>query len=189
VWVSSSSTAPWRLTRLRSNSDAAFAGPLYINRLGFICFPRYSRQIPDCLAAGPICTSSVDSTSVSAIGVRQKVGHQFPVCPVRTRCYDVRIVLVRALVLTRRPAPGTLPDVVQMMEVPKPVPRRGEVLVKVQASTINIDDIHVSEGTFYASSGVTRRVLIINVPFEKAQNCTGVERWRAPGPQACSTMI
>ncbi len=65
--------------------------------------------------------------------------------------------LVRALVLMRRPAPGTLPDVLQMVEVSEPVPRPREVLVKVLASTINIDDIHVAEGTFYGGIPIGKR--------------------------------
>ncbi len=36
-----------------------------------------------------------------------------------------------------------------MVEVPDPVPHRREVIVRVLASSINIDDIHVAEGTFY----------------------------------------
>jgi NADPH:quinone reductase-like Zn-dependent oxidoreductase len=56
---------------------------------------------------------------------------------------------MRALAFTRRPAPGTLPEVVQMMEIPAPKPRRREAMIRVLASTINIDDIHVAEGTFY----------------------------------------
>jgi NADPH:quinone reductase-like Zn-dependent oxidoreductase len=45
--------------------------------------------------------------------------------------------------------PGTLADVIQMTEIRAPVPQRREVLVRVMASTINIDDLHVAEGTFY----------------------------------------
>jgi NADPH:quinone reductase-like Zn-dependent oxidoreductase len=56
---------------------------------------------------------------------------------------------MRALAFTRRPAPGTLPEVAQMMDIPAPQPRRREALIRVFASTINIDDIHVAEGTFY----------------------------------------
>lgn len=55
----------------------------------------------------------------------------------------------RALVLTRRPGPGTLPDAIEMAQVANPPPRSREVIVKVLASSINIDDIHVAEGTFY----------------------------------------
>jgi NADPH:quinone reductase-like Zn-dependent oxidoreductase len=36
-----------------------------------------------------------------------------------------------------------------MSELPEPVPRPREVLIRVMASTINIDDIHMAEGTFY----------------------------------------
>jgi NADPH:quinone reductase-like Zn-dependent oxidoreductase len=56
---------------------------------------------------------------------------------------------MHALAFTRRPKPGTLPDVIQMVELADPVPRQREVVVKVLASSINIDDIHVAEGTFY----------------------------------------
>jgi alcohol dehydrogenase len=56
---------------------------------------------------------------------------------------------MRALTLTRRPAPGTLADVIQMVDVADPEPRSREVVVRVFASSINIDDIHVAEGTFY----------------------------------------
>lgn len=44
-----------------------------------------------------------------------------------------------------------------MMEVAQPVPRAHEVLVKVHASTINIDDIHVAEGTFYGGIPIGKR--------------------------------
>ncbi len=44
-----------------------------------------------------------------------------------------------------------------MVEVPEPVPRPREVLVKVLASTINIDDIHVAEGTFYGGIPIGKR--------------------------------
>lgn len=64
---------------------------------------------------------------------------------------------MRALVLTRRPAPGTLPDVLQMAEIAEPVPRSRDVLVRVLASTINIDDIHVAEGTFYGGIPIGKR--------------------------------
>jgi len=55
---------------------------------------------------------------------------------------------IHAFALTRRPRPGTLPDVIQMMEIDVPTLRRRDVLVRVFASSINIDDIHVAEGTF-----------------------------------------
>lgn len=64
---------------------------------------------------------------------------------------------MRALSLTRRPTPGTLPDVIQMLEIADPVPRNREVIVRVLASSINIDDIHVAEGTFYGGIPIGAR--------------------------------
>ncbi|HVT99334.1 MAG TPA: NADP-dependent oxidoreductase [Acidobacteriaceae bacterium] len=56
---------------------------------------------------------------------------------------------MRAVVLKQRPAPGTLPDVLRIESIAEPVPGPREAVVQVLASTINIDDIHVIEGTFY----------------------------------------
>lgn len=64
---------------------------------------------------------------------------------------------MRALALTRRPRPGTLARVIQMMEIGDPVSRRRDVVVKVVASSINIDDIHAAEGTFYGGIPVGPR--------------------------------
>jgi NADPH:quinone reductase-like Zn-dependent oxidoreductase len=64
---------------------------------------------------------------------------------------------MRALTITRRPKPGTLSDVIQMGEVPEPAPRGREVLLRVLASSINIDDIHVAEGTFYGGIPIGAR--------------------------------
>jgi alcohol dehydrogenase len=57
---------------------------------------------------------------------------------------------MRAFALTRRAKPGALTDAIQLAEIPDPMPRRREVVVQVSASTINIDDIHIAEGTFYS---------------------------------------
>lgn len=70
---------------------------------------------------------------------------------------ETTIECVRAFVLTRRPAPGTLPDALQFSEIPKPKPGNRDVVVRVLASTINIDDIHVAEGTFYGGIPIGRR--------------------------------
>ena len=64
---------------------------------------------------------------------------------------------MRALVLTRRPAPGTLPDAIQMAELPVPVPKSREAIVRVMASSINIDDIHTAQGTFYGGIPIGAR--------------------------------
>jgi NADPH:quinone reductase-like Zn-dependent oxidoreductase len=44
-----------------------------------------------------------------------------------------------------------------MVEIPDPAPRNREVVVKVLAATINIDDIHVAEGTFYGGIPIGAR--------------------------------
>ena len=69
----------------------------------------------------------------------------------------IRTQRMRALALTRRPTPGTLPDVIQMVEIADPAPRSREVIVRVLASSINIDDIHVAEGTFYGGIPIGAR--------------------------------
>lgn len=56
---------------------------------------------------------------------------------------------MRAALLKHRPSPGTLPNVLRIEDAAAPSPGPREVLVQVLASTINIDDIHVAEGTFY----------------------------------------
>jgi NADPH:quinone reductase-like Zn-dependent oxidoreductase len=43
-----------------------------------------------------------------------------------------------------------------MKDVPEPSPRPRDVVVRVFASTINIDDIHVAEGTFYGGIPIGR---------------------------------
>jgi NADPH:quinone reductase-like Zn-dependent oxidoreductase len=45
--------------------------------------------------------------------------------------------------------PGTLAEAIQILDLDPPQLRKHEVMVKVVASTINIDDLHVAEGTFY----------------------------------------
>jgi NADPH:quinone reductase-like Zn-dependent oxidoreductase len=44
-----------------------------------------------------------------------------------------------------------------MMEVDEPLPHPRDVLIRVMASTINIDDIHMAEGTFYGGIPISRR--------------------------------
>jgi NADPH:quinone reductase-like Zn-dependent oxidoreductase len=44
-----------------------------------------------------------------------------------------------------------------MVEVAEPVPGSRDVVVQVNASSINIDDIHVAEGTFYGGIPIGRR--------------------------------
>lgn len=62
-----------------------------------------------------------------------------------------------ACALTRRPLPGTLPEALQLMEVDPPALHPRDVLIRVMASTINIDDIHLAERTFYGGIPLGRK--------------------------------
>ena len=53
--------------------------------------------------------------------------------------------------------PGTLPDILQLAEIPQPKPGSRDVVVRVLASSVNIDDIHLAEGTFYGGIPISRR--------------------------------
>ena len=56
---------------------------------------------------------------------------------------------MKAITINHRPEIGNLSKIIQLADVSKPEPGSREVLVKVQASSINIDDLHVAEGTFF----------------------------------------
>jgi NADPH:quinone reductase-like Zn-dependent oxidoreductase len=45
----------------------------------------------------------------------------------------------------------------EMAEVAEPVPGERDVVVQIRASSVNIDDIHVAEGTFYGGIPIGRR--------------------------------
>ena len=64
---------------------------------------------------------------------------------------------MRALVFRRRPRPGTLAETLEMSELAEPTLRSRDVMVRVLASTINIDDIHLAEGTFYGGIPIAKR--------------------------------
>lgn len=65
---------------------------------------------------------------------------------------------MRAIVYTKRPAVGQLEQSLEERVVPDPEPRRAEVRVRVQASTINIDDLHFAEGTMFGGLPVSPSV-------------------------------
>lgn len=54
---------------------------------------------------------------------------------------------MRAVGLTRRPEVGGVGRTLEMLNVPAPRPRREEVVVRVEASAMHIDDIHIAQGT------------------------------------------
>lgn len=56
---------------------------------------------------------------------------------------------MRAITIDHRPEVNCLSKSIRLTEEPLTEPGKHEVLIKVYYSSINIDDIHVSEGTFY----------------------------------------
>jgi NADPH:quinone reductase-like Zn-dependent oxidoreductase len=56
---------------------------------------------------------------------------------------------MKALGYTRPLEIGEFKTALMMLDLPVPVPAEQELLVKVKASSINIDDIHFAEGTFF----------------------------------------
>jgi len=56
---------------------------------------------------------------------------------------------MKALGYTQPLGIGEFKTALSMLDVPRPEPGEGELLVQVRASSINIDDIHFAEGTFF----------------------------------------
>ncbi|MCP4717547.1 MAG: alcohol dehydrogenase catalytic domain-containing protein, partial [Deltaproteobacteria bacterium] len=56
---------------------------------------------------------------------------------------------MKALCYTRPLTIGELKTELTMQELPTPEPTETQLLVRMKASSINIDDIHVAEGTFF----------------------------------------
>lgn len=62
---------------------------------------------------------------------------------------------MKALAIDQRPSVGELNNSIRLVDLPRPTPKRGQVRVKVLASTINIDDPHMAEGTMFGGFPVT----------------------------------
>jgi len=56
---------------------------------------------------------------------------------------------MKAITINQRPKIGTLSQSIRLTDEPVPEPGKQDVLIKVHYSSINIDDLHVSEGSFY----------------------------------------
>jgi len=63
---------------------------------------------------------------------------------------------MKALCYTRPLDVGELDSNLDMHEVSVPEPAQGQMLVRMRASSINIDDIHIAEGTFFGGMGKSR---------------------------------
>jgi len=63
---------------------------------------------------------------------------------------------MKALCYARPLDVGELDSNLDMHEVSVPEPAQGQMLVRMRASSINIDDIHIAEGTFFGGMGKSR---------------------------------
>jgi NADPH2:quinone reductase len=83
--------------------------------------------------------------------------------------------LMRAVIITR---PGG-PEVLELRDVPRPAPARGEVLVRVAATALNRADILQREGRYPAPPGAPADVPGLEFAGEVAGLGAGAARWRA----------
>jgi NADPH2:quinone reductase len=81
---------------------------------------------------------------------------------------------MRAAVITR---PGG-PEVLEVRDVPRPVPREGEVLVSVRASALNRADLLQRQGRYPAPTGAPSNIPGLEIAGEVAELGAGVTRWR-----------
>ena len=56
---------------------------------------------------------------------------------------------MKAICITSRPNLGELDKCLELKDLPLPEPGKNEIRIKVIASTINIDDVHLAEGTMF----------------------------------------
>ena len=56
---------------------------------------------------------------------------------------------MKAITINKRPKIGALSHSVRLTNEQIPAPGKHDVLIKVHYSSINIDDLHVAEGSFY----------------------------------------
>jgi NADPH2:quinone reductase len=56
---------------------------------------------------------------------------------------------MKAICITSRPNLGELDKYVELMDLPVPKPGKNEIRIKVIATAINIDDVHLAEGTMF----------------------------------------
>ncbi len=56
---------------------------------------------------------------------------------------------MKAIAITKPPEPGGLEEALRLLELPDPVPKGKQIVVRVVASCIVIDNIHMMEGTFF----------------------------------------
>jgi putative PIG3 family NAD(P)H quinone oxidoreductase len=70
------------------------------------------------------------------------------------------------------------PEVLEIVDVPRPLPREGEVLVRVHASALNRADLMQREGRYPAPPGVPANIPGMEIAGEVAEVGGGVKRWK-----------
>jgi NADPH2:quinone reductase len=81
---------------------------------------------------------------------------------------------MRAAVITR--AGG--PEVLEILDVPRPLPREGEVLVRVHASALNRADLLQRQGKYPAPPGAPSNIPGLEIAGEIADLGPGATRWK-----------
>ena len=82
---------------------------------------------------------------------------------------------MRAAVITR---PGG-PDVLELLDVPRPLPREGEVLVRVHATALNRADIMQRQGRYPAPPGAPSHIPGLEIAGEVVEVGASATAWRA----------
>ena len=80
---------------------------------------------------------------------------------------------MRAAVVTRFGGP----EVLEILDVPRPLPRDGELLVRVHASALNRADIMQRQGRYPAPAGAPANILGMEIAGEVAEIGAGSRRW------------
>jgi NADPH2:quinone reductase len=83
------------------------------------------------------------------------------------------LLAVRAAVITR---PGG-PEVLEILDVPTPLPREGEVLVRVYASALNRADILQRQGRYPAPPGAPSNIPGLEIAGQVEEVGAGVSAW------------
>src|SRR6478609_2125579 len=81
---------------------------------------------------------------------------------------------MRAVVITRFGGP----EVLAIEERPVPIPKPGEILVRVRASALNRADLHQREGNYPAPPGAPADIPGLEFAGEVAGVGTSVTQWR-----------
>jgi NADPH2:quinone reductase len=91
---------------------------------------------------------------------------------------------MKAIVITH---PGA-PEVLQIQDRPKPIPKTGEVLVKVEAAGVNRPDVAQRKGNYPPPAGASVDIPGLEVAGTVVELGADVKRWKL-GDQICALVI